>query len=156
MEVCEENCKLHQQVREAQLCDIVDKILLESIPASSNEGLIRLINTQFSFNCSDPNSYLFENVQEDLTDLDTCTHIFSPELEGRDLKSSIASRGFNALVSSANKNGNVYNQLVCVPVLDLARNCQLVGGNHILENVSMNCCTCHMYIFSLINIACCL
>ena len=84
--ICEENCRIYQQVRAADICRQVDDFATSSaspINGALLDHILELVALYLNFNCSDPSTYLFVNetivVQPDP---DLCTNIFSPEHTG--------------------------------------------------------------------------
>lgn len=75
--ICEENCRIYQQIQAAEICRTIDDQLQRLSAVDPNEILI---NGYFNFDCTDPYTYFLTNITE--ADPDNCTYLFSTEAEG--------------------------------------------------------------------------
>jgi hypothetical protein len=80
VEICEESCELYQHITAAQLCRVTEELLLQT---SNNVQFTDLVDIFINFSCSEPSTYLLDNVYSGQTDLDVCTGLFSAEDRGK-------------------------------------------------------------------------
>ncbi len=78
--ICEESCRLYEQIKEAGICDAVDERSEQLAMFSNIEDFLTLVTAFKQFDCSNPATYFFINVTN--PDPNLCTSLISPEFEG--------------------------------------------------------------------------
>ena len=74
--ICEEDCQLYRQIKEAGICDVVQERIEELVLFPALETILRAF---LQFDCTDPTTYFFTNVTN--PDPTLCTSLFSPDSE---------------------------------------------------------------------------
>ncbi len=78
--ICEGNCKLYNQIREAGICDAIENFLAQVTMLSDSQDLSTLSRAFTEFDCSNPATYFFTTITDQ--DSTLCIKIFSPDTEG--------------------------------------------------------------------------
>ena len=79
--ICEESCRIYQQITAAGLCqDLIDHFS-EIVTSTDNNMFQAIYSVYLNFDCTDPSTYFFENITE--ADPNNCTNLFSLEAESK-------------------------------------------------------------------------
>ena len=81
MLICEDSCRIFQQIQENRICSDVDKRLRDVYDVTLQLNFKILADAYFNYNCSDPTNYYFMNVTD--PDPNLCTSVCTPTIEGK-------------------------------------------------------------------------
>ena len=81
MLICEDDCRLFNQVKERGFCSEIDTRLEELSVFSNDLSFKNLFSKYNNLNCSDPATYYDVNITT--FDPDICTGLFSPEVKSK-------------------------------------------------------------------------
>ena len=75
--ICEESCKIFQQIRTEGFCKQVDEVVLRFSTGSSAS----MIESYLNLDCTNSSTYFLEKITQ--PDPTICTNLFAPEVRGK-------------------------------------------------------------------------